>query len=154
MNGTNPTLHVFSEQPNCCGCPGDPAGDAWEGMKFEPYGRTLAKMLGTLLKVPCEARGAGGYPWDAWDAWEGTAMARSWCVDIVGTLHLRWSGNTAVWELGRGALGHSLEGMFFFPARPDRHVPKSDANACSGGNTNIFDYLGNLIVEPSNIFHR
>jgi hypothetical protein len=35
----------------------DPAGDAWEGMKFEPYGRTLAKMLGTLLKVPCEARG-------------------------------------------------------------------------------------------------
>ena len=114
VNGTNPTLHVFSEQPNCCGCPGDPAGDAWEGMKFEPYGRTLAKMLGTLLKVPCEARGAGGYPWDAWDAWEGTAMARSWCVDIVGTLHLRWSGNTAVRELGRGALGHSLEGMFFF----------------------------------------
>lgn len=26
-----------------------------QGLKFEPYGRTLAKMLGTLLKVPCEA---------------------------------------------------------------------------------------------------
>ena len=112
-------LLMFSQNSqNCCGTARgpDPAGDAWEGMKFEPYGRTLAKMLGTLLKVPCEARGAGGYPWDAWDAWdawEGTA-ARSWCVDIVGTLHLRWSGNTAVWELGRGALGQSLEGMFLF----------------------------------------
>eukprot|EP00438_Fugacium_kawagutii_P018906 Skav236692 [mRNA] locus=scaffold847:291979:313758:- [translate_table: standard] len=37
-------------------CYGDSltAGFCDKGMKFEPYGRTLAKMLGTLLKVPCE----------------------------------------------------------------------------------------------------
>ena len=26
-----------------------------QGMKFEPYGRSLAKVLGALLKAPCEA---------------------------------------------------------------------------------------------------
>lgn len=37
-------------------CYGDSltAGFCDKGLKFEPYGRTLAKMLGTLLKVPCE----------------------------------------------------------------------------------------------------
>ena len=98
------------------------------GWNSSPTEEPWQRCWGPCWRFP--ARRAGGYPWDAWDAWEGTAMARSWCVDIVGTLHLRWSGNTAVWELGRGALGHSLEGMFF-SARPDRHVPKSDANACS-----------------------